>query len=55
MIGTAWYFRLFYVHILSVVASFLLYGIVRAKRMGSPEPAKPWAIVFWIGFVVGWG
>jgi len=54
MIGTAWYFRLFYVHILSVVVSFLLYGIIRAKRMGGPEPAKPWAIVFWISFVVGW-
>ncbi len=52
MIETPWYFRLFYVNILWFVISFLLSGIIRAKRMGTPEP-KSMMIVFLIGFVVG--
>ena len=52
MIETAWYFRLFYVNILCFVISFVLYGIIKAKRMGSPEP-KSMMIVFLILFIVG--
>ncbi|MBA7475117.1 hypothetical protein ES707_10483 [subsurface metagenome] len=50
---TAWYFRLFYVHILSFVISWLLFGIIRAKRMGPPA-GKSWVIVTFIGVIVGW-
>jgi len=48
-----WYFRLFYVHLLSFVMSWLLFGIIGAKRMGSPT-GRSWVTGFWIGFVVGW-
>ena len=50
---TAWYFRLFFVHILSFVISWLLFGIIRAKRMSSPT-GKSWVTIFWISFMVGW-
>jgi len=50
---TAWYFRLFYVHIVSFVISWLLSGTIRAKRMGAPT-GKPWVIGFLAGFVLGW-
>jgi len=50
---TAWYFRLFYVHIVSFVISCLLSGTIRAKRMGAPT-GKPWIIGFLAGFVLGW-
>ena len=53
MVETAWYFRLFYVHIISFVISWLLFGIIRAKRMGAPT-GKSWMIAFLIGFVAGW-
>lgn len=53
MMGTAWYFRLVYVHILGFVISWLLFGIIRAKRM-SPPTGKSWVIVVWIGIIAGW-
>jgi len=52
---TAWYFRLFYVNILWFIISWLLFGIIRAKRMSGPGPSKSWVIVFWISLIVGWG
>lgn len=52
MIETTWYFRLFFVNILWFVISFLLSGIIKAKRMGSPEP-KSMMIVFLMFFIVG--
>jgi len=51
---TAWYFRLFFVHILGFIISWLLYGIIRAKRMTGPGPSKSWVIGYWISFIVGW-
>jgi len=51
---TAWYFRLFFVHILGFIISWLLYGIIRAKRMTGPGPSKPWVMGYWISFIVGW-
>jgi len=52
MIETTWYFRLFYVNILWFVISFFLSGIIKAKRMSSPEP-KSIMIVFLMFFIVG--
>ena len=49
----AWYFRLFYVHLLVFVVSWLLAGIIRPKRMGPPT-GKSWVIVALIGVIVGW-
>jgi len=51
---TAWYFRLFFVHILGFIISWFLYGIIRAKRMTGPGPSKPWVMGYWISFIVGW-
>ena len=51
---TAWYFRLFFVHILGFIISWLLYGIIRAKRMTGPGPSKLWLMGYWISFIVGW-
>ena len=51
---TAWYFRLFYVNILWFLISWLLFGIIRAKRMSGPGSSKSWVIGFWISFIVGW-
>ncbi|MEE9315928.1 MAG: hypothetical protein V3U97_02350, partial [bacterium] len=50
---TAWYFRLFYVHLLVFVVSWLLAGIIKPKRMGPPT-GKSWVIVTLIGVIVGW-
>ncbi|MBA7705730.1 hypothetical protein ES703_114566 [subsurface metagenome] len=51
---TAWYFRLFFVHISWFIISWLLFGIIRAKRMSGPGPSKPWMIAFLISLIVGW-
>ena len=51
---TAWYFRLFYLHILGFIISWLLYGIIKAKRMSEPGPSKPYMTAYWISFIVGW-
>ncbi len=51
---TAWYFRLFYVHILGFIIGWLLSGIIRAKRMAGPGPGRPRVIGYWISFIVGW-
>ena len=49
---TAWYFRLFYVPILTFAISWLLYGIIRAKRMGAPPGGKPWMIGSTVGLII---
>ena len=43
---TTWYFRLFYIPILNFVISFALFGIIKAKRMTSGGPSKPFAIAY---------
>ncbi len=48
----AWYFRLFYMPILAFIISWLLYGIIRAKRMSGPGPSKPWLIGSMISLIV---
>ena len=50
---TAWYFRLFFVYILVFIISWLLYGIIRAKRMSGPGPGKPWMLAFSASLIVG--
>jgi len=41
-----WYFRLFFVNISWFVISWLLFGIIRAKRMTGPGPSRPWVMAF---------
>ena len=51
---TAWYFRLFFVNILWFIISWLLFGIIKAKRMSGPGLSRPWVLGFWVSFIVGW-
>jgi len=52
---TAWYLRLFWVYIVSFAISWLLYGIIRAKRMGAgASPGKSWMLVIWVILIAGW-
>ena len=51
---TEWYFRLFYVHILWFIISWLLFGIIRAKRMSGPGPGKPLMLVYFVNLIGGW-
>jgi protein-S-isoprenylcysteine O-methyltransferase Ste14 len=44
MMDTAWYFRLFYLPILTFIISLLLSMMIKAKRMGFPEGGKTWMI-----------
>ena len=41
----AWYFRLFYIPILSGGIAYLLALIIKAKRMTGPEIGKPMMIL----------
>jgi protein-S-isoprenylcysteine O-methyltransferase Ste14 len=49
---TAWYFRLFYVPILSFIVSILLFKVINPKRMTSPGPSKSWVIVYFVGLIL---
>jgi hypothetical protein len=51
---TTWYFRLLLANISWFVISWLLFGIIRAKRMSGPGPSKAWMMAFWTVFMVGW-
>jgi protein-S-isoprenylcysteine O-methyltransferase Ste14 len=54
----AWYFRLFYIPILSAIVSVLLAFVIKARRMGGPEGGKPMMIGSTIGMLIfialGW-
>jgi hypothetical protein len=41
---TAWYFRLFFVQVAVFIISWLLYWVIKAKRMSGPGPDKKWMI-----------
>jgi len=47
----AWYFRLFYVYLASVVLSGILTLVIKPKRMKAPEIGKPMMILSLIGSV----
>ena len=51
---TEWYFRLFFVNLSWFLLSWALFSIIKAKRMTSPGPGKPWMIISTINMVVGW-
>jgi protein-S-isoprenylcysteine O-methyltransferase Ste14 len=54
MLETLWSLRLFYVNILCLVLSWLLFGIIKAKRMVGPGNGKSWGIGFWLIVIAGW-
>jgi len=45
---TVWYYRLFYVPVINLLVSILLFKIIDAKRMTSPGPRKAWAVVYFM-------
>jgi len=50
---TAWYSRLLIPNIGWFVCSWLLFAIIKAKRMSGPGPSRSLQIVFMIGIVAG--
>jgi len=52
MVGTAWYFRLFYVPILNLIVSMLLFKIINAKRMTGPSPGKFWVMIYFLELIL---
>ena len=51
---TAWYFRLFFVHLGWFIVSWLLYFIIKAKRMTGPGPSRSIVMVSCASFIIGW-
>ncbi len=51
---TAWYFRLFFVYLGWFIISWLLYGIIKAKRMSGPGPSRSMVMIFWASLIIGW-
>jgi len=41
-------------HILAFTMSFLLYGIIRAKRMSGPGRGKSYILVYFASLIIGW-
>ena len=48
---TAWYFRHFYIPVLSFIISWFLFSIIRAKRMTGPGPGRAGVMVYWTSLV----
>jgi len=49
-----WYFRLFFVHIACFLVSWLLFVLIKAKRMRGPGPSKKLMVVYWLALITGW-
>ena len=50
---TAWYFRLFFVYLGWFIVSWLLYFIIRAKRMTGPGPSRTISMLFLVSLITG--
>jgi protein-S-isoprenylcysteine O-methyltransferase Ste14 len=53
MLAAPWYFRLFYVYLVSFSISFLLFFIIRAVRMQSTGQNRRGEVLYWLLFIVG--
>jgi len=51
---TAWYFRLFWVNLGWFIVSWLLFFIIKAKRMSGPGPSRSVVMIFWASFIISW-
>jgi len=51
---TAWYFRLFWVNLGWFIVSWLLYFIIKAKRMTGPGPSRSRVMAFWALLIISW-
>jgi protein-S-isoprenylcysteine O-methyltransferase Ste14 len=52
MEDTAWYLRLFYVPIVNLIVSMVLFKIIDAKRMTGVGPGTFWAAVYFTGLIL---
>lgn len=50
---TAWYFRLFFVYLGWFIVSWLLFFIIKAKRMTGPGPSRSIEMIFWAVLIAG--
>ncbi len=48
----AWYCRLFYMPLINLFVSVLLYKIIRAERMTGPGPGRFWTILYFVELAV---
>jgi protein-S-isoprenylcysteine O-methyltransferase Ste14 len=44
----AWYLRLFYMPLINLFVSVILYKIIKAERMTGPGPGRLWAILYFV-------
>jgi protein-S-isoprenylcysteine O-methyltransferase Ste14 len=51
---TAWHFRLLVPSIGWFICSWLLFVVIKAKRMGGQGPSKSLQTVFWVSLIIGW-
>ncbi len=51
---TAWYFKLLVPNIGMYIVSFLLYMIIKARRMSGPGPGKRMQVVSTVNLLIGW-
>lgn len=52
MENTAWYFRLFYLPIVNLIVSLILFKIINAKRMTGAGPGRVWVVVYFIELIL---
>jgi protein-S-isoprenylcysteine O-methyltransferase Ste14 len=52
MENTAWYFRLFYVPIVNLIVSMILFKIIPAKRMSRVGPDMFWVVVYFTELIL---
>ncbi len=50
---TVWYFRLFFVYLGWFIVSWLLYFIIKAKRMTGSGPSRSVEMIFWALLIAG--
>ena len=52
MENTAWYFRLFYVPVVNLIISMILFKIIPAKRMSRVGPDTFWVVVYFAELIL---
>ncbi len=51
---TAWYLRLFWVNLAWFLISWLLFAVIKAKRMSGPGLSRSWVTGYWLALIAGW-
>lgn len=48
----AWYFRLFYMPLINLFVSIILYKTIKAERMTGPGPGRFWTILYFVELAI---